>query len=175
MSFVTKENSVYNEMLKAFADNNAEVSDTLDGQIRSTTSLGFEAGDKIEWPDEVKFLKMSIPGSTRKAQAILCKITSKDGVERYQPFYPTSLNKSIRKLEVDSEGKVIKDHGFVMPEGQPALDIQSKGNMSLDKEFKDMMKNHPNGITVVSYESVPTYRFGSKETTTARRYTYAYV
>lgn len=173
MAFKTKENSVYSEMLQAYKDNGATVANKFEGQVSAGGNLGFEPGDKIAWPDVLEVIKTKLNGGGT-AQMILVEVTDKDGATRIAPFYPTSLGKSIRRVETDSEGKVTKKLDFVRPTGQPALDYQSKGNMSIDKIINDMMQQHPNGITVEDYEMVTTNRFNSNESTQTRRYKYAY-
>lgn len=174
--FETQNNDTYAKMMKAYTDNNAEVINKLEGQVSAGGQLGFEKGDKIEWPKEAKYLKIPVGNSGRKAQAILCKITNTAGVERYQPFFINALQKPIRTIEKDTEGNVLKELDFVYPQGQPSEDFRSQANMSINDVFVAMMKEHPNGISVVDYENIDTPRFNDRsKATTARRYTYAYV
>lgn len=174
MSFVTKDNSEYTTVLNSFKNNNFEKVETLEGQVSAGSANVLEKGDKIEWPDQVEFLKNNNMGSGRPVYAIICKVTDTNGAVRYMPWYPTSLGKSIRKLTLGTDDKVISQE-FVRPLGEPATDYQKKANQSLDAVVKALVAEHPNGIKVEDFEEVNTYRFNSKELTKARQYKYAYV
>lgn len=174
MSFVTKDNSEYASILNSFKSNNFEKVDMLEGQVSAGSVNVLEAGDKIEWPDQVEFLKNNNMSSSRPVYAIICKVTDKDGAVRYMPWYPTSLGKSLRKLTLGTDGKVVKQD-FVRPEGQPAVDYQRQANQSLDTVVKALIAEHPNGILVKDFKEIDTYRFNSKDLTKARQYEYAYV
>lgn len=175
MSFKVKDNSEYAVVLDGFKNNNFATVTSLTGQVSAGSANVLEVGDKIEWPDEVEFLQNNNMGGSRPVYAIICKVTGEDGAVRYMPWYPTSLGKTIQKLKLDSAKEKVIGREFVRPDGAPAKDYQAKANQKLDDVVRALIADHPNGIKVKGFTDVDTYRFGTKEITTARLYEYEYV
>lgn len=173
--FEVKNNSEYAEMMKAFKDNNVTTSEELAGQIRVGQG-GFNEGDHIEWPDKLEFLNITIGDSKKPAQALLCKITDKDGGIRYSTFFPNSLNKRIFEIKVDDAGNWVKTvpAKLIQPEGQAAKDYQGKANMKADEVFKKMVAEHPDGIKVTKVRQVNIRVYQSEDTTVTNQYTFEY-
>lgn len=170
--FETKENKTYENMMKAYAENGATVVEKISAQVSNGGQGGFDEGDTIEFPDVVKFLQLPITGSDRRADAILVKVTSKEGTPRYQPFYPSTLGKSIRKIGVDAEGKVVDAVGqFVRTKGTAATAYQSQANQNVGTVITNMLKEHPKGFKVSGSEQVTTFKYRSTEVTKANLYT----
>lgn len=168
--FSTKDNKEYAEMFNAYINaGNAEEIAKLEGQVSAGGAGGFEVGDHIDWPEELKFLKLKIRNNT--TQALLVQVTSKDGVKRYQMFYPSTLSKSIREITVDAEGKVVKENGFVRTKGTAAKAYQEAANLEIDTVMRKLIAEHPNGLNVTAVDQPWTYRYQSKEPTHANLYT----
>ena len=171
--FQIENNKEYADFVKAYADNNWEVVDKIDGQV-SANQFGFDEGDRIEWPSELKFLKSTFAGATRPTYAVICKVTDKEGNSRMQLFYPVSLGKRVNVLKKASDGKYINENDYQRPDGQAALDYQSKANLAINDVFREMVKNHPNGLVVSKWKPVETYAFRSENVIGTRLYTFDY-
>lgn len=168
--FSTKDNTEYAEMFNAYVNaGNAEVIEKLGGQVSAGGAGGFEVGDHIDWPDELKALKLKVRNNT--TQAFLVQVTNKEGVNRYQLFYPSTLSKSVRDLTVDAEGKVLKENGFIRTKGTAAKAYQEAANLEIDTVMRKLIAEHPNGLNVTTVEQPWTYRFQTKEPVRTNLYT----
>lgn len=155
--FEIKDNKQFEEIRNAFVANNfAEASaDSLNKQVSAGSANILQEGDVIEFPSDMKFYENT---SMRNALAMICRVTDKNGVEKYMPWYPTSLGKTIRSLKVDTDGKVQSEE-FVRPLGAAAVEYQGKANLKVADVINEMAKNHPNGIKVTGVKSLKTYAF----------------
>ena len=176
MAFKIANNSEYETLYNAYknAGGAVELKDGLGGQVSSGGGGGFEEGDVIEWPDTIQALGIKLREGSKPAQAFIVKVTN-NGVERYQLFFPSTLGKSIRELEVDAEGKVLSDKGFTRTLGNAATEYQSHANLEIKNVIEKMMTNHPDGMKVTKVDTINTYKYQSRETTTAKRYTIDFV
>lgn len=176
MAFKIANNSEYEALYNAYINAGGAVpEEELKGQVSSGGAGGFEVGDVIEWPDKIQPLKVKISkNSTNTAQAFIVKVKN-ENVERYQLFYPSTLSKSIRELEVDAEGKVLRDKGFVRTLGTAAKMYQENANLSINDTINKMVSEHPNGMKITKVEKIDTYKYQSRETTQATRYTIDFV
>lgn len=170
--FETGKDSKYDEIMKAYLNNNATEVTKLEGQV-SGGELGLNKGDIIEWPDKKRYLKIKMQNG-RSAQAMLCKITNGD-TYRYGLVYPRSFFKAIFEVEVDSEGRYVGPKPVIYPEGQPTKDLLAQNQCELDTVFNKFMEDHPNGIRVKDFTNVNVLKFGTQDVTTTRRYEYEYV
>lgn len=176
--FDPKEDKKYDEMYNAYINaGNADEVTKLEGQVSAGGGGGFEKGDHIDWPSgELKFLSVKIRKDSKKgAQGLIVKVTPETGVARYQIFFPSSLTKSVKEIEVDDQNKPVKEKDWLRAGGEAAKEYQNYANMSVDDSFKKFIKDHPNGLNVTEVHSIDTYVFNDKTAATkARLYDYAF-
>lgn len=174
--FEIKDNNAYQEMREAFINSgNADGVEKFKGQIRAGGNNILHKGDHIDWPDKIEPLSIKI--GTGSADAIIVKVTSPiegsdQKLEKYMPFFPSSLTKMIQALDVDKEGKVIGVKGFKYAKGTAADWMRSKANLEADTVVREMVASNPKGLDVNDEESFDVYRYNSKDLTKSTIYTY---
>lgn len=125
---------VYNAMLET---KEADTIQAFTKTVRSGDGNGFETGDIITLPSEIKPLAIKINGSTNKAEGILVKVT-RNGDVRYQVFYPSCLSKRTVVCEADAEGNAINKQPARKPDGDAAKWYQKKAGMKVMDVMKEM-------------------------------------
>lgn len=172
---VVKDDSNFEKVYNAYINNGNAPLRKFTGVGSTGDGNGFSEGDVISLPDDLSkaMLAITIPGSTRKAEALLCKVTSHTGAVRYQPFFVKSMAKRTMVLKFDAEGNVV-DQIPTKPNGSAAAWWQSQAGhdnheivtnlLAMDKDIK---------ITKVVPEK--TYRYGTTEVIYTKVYTYDFV
>lgn len=157
--FKTEKNEKYAEMLTAFTNNNfAEASEeTLRKQVNAGGANVLNPGDVVEWPDDMKLLENT---ALQNALVMIVKVTNNKGVERYMPFYPSSLNKSTCVVSVDTDGNVTGEE-YVDAKGNASEAYQKYRNLEQGEAILKFAQDHPNGFKVTDRKSVKTYGFDS--------------
>lgn len=145
------------------------------GVTRTGDGNGFQEGDVISLPDTLEgaIVGVAMPNSNRKAEALLCQVTSKNGAVRFQPFFVNALAKRILMLDVDDEGKVLKEE-YTKPDGTAAAWWQGKAGRDVNEVVKELIAEGKD-IRVEKAEIVKTYAFGTTNVTNTVLYTYNFV
>lgn len=165
-----KYNEVYNALLQtkeAFA-----ISD-FTRTVRNGNGNGFEVGDIISLPDEIKPLQIPIQGSTQKAEGILVKVTDTSNVVRYQIFYPSALAKRTVVCKIDAENHILEKNPR-KPEGTAATWYQERAGKKVTDVMKEMATLGKD-IKVTFAENVKQPVFNGIGVTDTRIYNYELV
>ena len=147
------------------------------GVTRSGDGNGFQVGDVISLPDTMEgaMVGVAINGSARKAEALLCQVTSKNGATRFQPFFVNSLAKRILTFEVNDEGAVApKTDKYVKPDGTAAAWWQGKAGRDVNEVVRELIAEGKD-IRVDKAEIIKTYAFGTTNVINTVLYTYNFV
>ena len=173
---VVENNKDFESAYNAYTSNNGNVKLTKFTGVGTTgDGSGFQEGDVISLPDDIAkaMIGVKIQGSQKPAEALLCQVTSADGVrKRFQPFFPKSLAKRILKLDIDSDGKVLEK--YTKPDGSAAEWWQSQAGRDVNEIVKDLIALGKD-IRVDKAETVDTYRYGTTEKAKTTLYTYTLV
>ena len=172
--FEIKDNDDYKKVYAAFQAGGARELTNFTGQVSSGSGIIYVKGDRIEWPsDDFKPLEIPMrnakPG-TKAPQALIVKVVSQDGSTRYQPFFPSSLGKSIMEIEVDDKDAYVKSKDYIRPRGAAALDYQAGANFGVDEVFNKIRKK---GDIVIS-EATPVWTFAYDSNTPKKTYLYTF-
>lgn len=145
------------------------------GVTRTGDGNGFQKGDVISLPDTLEgaMIGVAIPGSKKPAEALLCQVTSASGATRFQPFFVNSLAKRILMLDVDDEGKVLKEE-YTKPDGDAARWWQGRAGRDVNEVVRELIAEGKD-IRIDKAEVVKTYRFNSTEVINTVLYTYNFV
>lgn len=147
------------------------------GVTRTGDGNGFQEGDVISLPDTLEgaIVGVAMPNSSRKAEALLCQITSKTGAIRFQPFFVNALAKRILTFEVNDEGAVVpKTDKYTKPDGTAAAWWQGRAGRDVNEVVRELIAEGKD-IRIDKAEIVKTYAFGTTNVTNTVLYTYNFV
>lgn len=173
--FETTKEAGYEEILKSYQnDATVTISDSFTGTVRNGGGATFADGDHIDWPDKFDVLHMSFEGSTTPTEAVLVKVTSKDGSVKYVPFFAQQLGKRAYALDIDAEGKVLNAaRPNIKYAGGDAADyFKKQARRSLQEVFNEMREKFPKGIDVSNPQSYSVYRYRTTDIITTYLYDY---
>lgn len=155
--FEITDNAQYTEMVNAFVKNNfAEASeDDLKKQVRGGSSNVLQKDDVVELPKDGKMYKNT---ALNNALAVIVKVTNKNGIVRYIPFYPSSLNKDICVVTTDTDGGVSGEQ-FVSAQGTASAEYQKYRNSEEGIAYEKFAAACPKGFKVTDVKRVKTYGY----------------
>lgn len=173
-SVVISSDSKYMEVYNAYVNNGAtELTNGFTGVGSSGDGNGFNEGDIISLPNEAKVLGQKIQGSSNVAEMIIAKITDKNNVVRYQPFYPKSLAKRTNVLNIDSEDHIIGNK-YEKASGTAATWYQQQAGRSVKDIVNDLISKGQD-IKVSKAERVKTYSFDRTRVVDSNVYAFDFV